>query len=277
MARELLSPLAILDETPSAVVRVASPWLGIVWPALLPLRFLQVHFARDLSRLGKESVHYGDYLGGLALSSFAALLVSVWGRAVFVRAVRLGLQSGVRVGKEALKTPPHEIANVLYTSLLCEVLFYLTVWLFVPFPILLLLSGLAFATAHRSERPGLFRPLREMVQFLANLKVSVSLLFTFTIAFLITLINLYFAFRGGLWLAGALLGDDLARWAHILRPGPLGVFPAEPLTFFVIMAGTTLVLEPFWLAALSVYVHRSKLRETGEDLRLRFRQLTRPS
>lgn len=275
MARELLSPLAILDETASAVVRVASPWLGIVWPALLPLRFLQVHFARDLFRLGKESVHYGDYLGGLALSSFAALLVSVWGRAVFVRAVRLGLQSGVRVGKEALRTPPHEIANALYTTLLCEVLFYLTVWLFVPVPFVLLLSGLAFATAHRSERPGLFRPLREMVQLLANLKVSVSLFLVFSAAFLATLINLYFAFRGGVWLAGTFLGDDVARWAHILRPGSWGVFPAEPLTFFVIMAGTTLILEPFWLAALSVYVHRSKLRETGEDLRLRFRQLTR--
>jgi hypothetical protein len=113
-----------------------------------------------------------------------------------------------------------------------------------------------------------------MAQLLANLKVWVAILFTFSIAFLITFINCYFAFRGGLWLAGAVLGGDLARWEHILRPGGFGVIPAEPLTFFVLLAGTTLILEPFWLAALSVYDHRSTLRETGEDLRLRFRQLT---
>ena len=275
MARGILSPLSILDETAFAGVRVASPWLGVVWPALLPLRFLQVHFARDLFRLGAQAEHYADALGGLALSSFAALVVSIWGRSVFVRAVRLGLQSGGRVGREALKIPLHEIGNTLYTGLLCEVLFFLTVWLFVPIPILLLLSGLAFATAHRCERPGLFRPLREMVGLLANAKVGVALLFTFLIAFLVTFINLYFAFRAGLWLSGAVLGGDLARWEHILRPGFLGVIPAEPLTFFVLVAGTMLILEPFWLAALAVYDHRSTLRETGEDLRLRFRQLTR--
>lgn len=275
MARGILSPLSILDEAAFAGARVASPWLGVVWPALLPLRFLQVHFARDLFRLGAQAEHYADALGGLAMSTFAALVVSIWGRAVFVRALRLGLQSGGRVGREALRVPLHEMANTIYTGLLCEVLFFLTVWLFVPIPFLPLLSGLAFATAHRSERPGLFRPLWELVKLLANVKVVVALLFTFTVALLITFVNLYFAFRGGLWLAGAVLGGDLARWEHILRPGLLGVFPAEPLTLLVIAAGTLLLLEPFWLAALTVYDHRSTLRETGEDLRLRFRQLTR--
>jgi len=178
------------------------------------------------------------------------------------------------VGREALKTPPHELANTLYATLLCEVIFYLTVWLFFPVPILLLLSGLAFATAHRAERPGLFRPLREMVPFLGHFKVMVALLFTFGVAWLIAFVNLYFAFRAGLWLAGAATGGDLARWTHLLRPGYLGAFPAESLTFFVLAAGTALIVEPFWLAALTVLVHRSKLRETGEDLRLRFRQLT---
>jgi hypothetical protein len=274
MAREILSPIAILDETPSAVVRVASPWLGVVWPALIPLRFLQVHFARDLFRLGGDVEKHGGYLGGLALTTFAALLVSVWGRVVFVRAVRLGLQSGHRVGGEAIRTPLRELATALYTTLLCEVLFFMTVWFFFLIPLLLLFTGLAFATAHRVERPGLLRPLLEMARLLGNTRVWVSLLLAFGLALLLAFINLYFAFRAGVWLGGSLLGSDLARWQHLLRPGLLG-FPAEPLTFFVLMAGTVLVVEPFWLAALAVYVHRSNLRETGEDLRLRFRQLTR--
>ena len=274
MARGILSPIAILDETPSAVVRVASPWLGVVWPALIPLRFLQVHFARDLFRLGHESEHYAAHFSGLALTTFAALLLSVWGRAVFVRALRLGLQSGGRVGREALRTPLHELGNTLYTGLLCEVLFYLTLWLFFPVPFVLLLSGLSFATAHRTERPGLFRPVREMIQFLGNAKVAAALLFTFATAFLVAFINLYFAFRLGLWLVSAVLGGDLTRWEHLLRPGALGISPAEPLTLFLVIAGAALIVEPFWLAALTLLVHRSKLRETGEDLHLRFKRLT---
>jgi hypothetical protein len=274
MAREILSPIAILDETPSAVTRVAAPWLGIAWIALLPLRFLQAHFARDLYDLRGESLQYGDALTGLATTTFAALLVSVWGRAVFVRAVRLGLQSGQPVGREALKTPLHELANALYATLLVELLFYLTAWLFFPVPFVLLLSGLVFATVHRTGRPGLFGPIREIFRVLGNQKVTVALFFTFGIAFLLAYVNLFVAARALVWLCGTLLGGDLARWEHLLRLA--WIVPAESLTFCVLFAGAMLVVEPFWLAALSVYVHRSQLRETGEDLRLRFRQLTQP-
>jgi hypothetical protein len=35
-----------------------------------------------------------------------------------------------------------------------------------------------------------------------------------------------------------------------------------------------MIVEPFWLAALAVYVQRADQRQTGEDLRLRFRRLT---
>ena len=277
MAREILSPIAILDETPSAVTRVAAPWLGVVWPALLPLRFLQAHFARDLFGLGGESLQYGEALTGLATTTFAALVVSVWGRAVFVRAVRLGLQSGRAVGREALKTPLHELANALYVTLLVEVVFYLTVWLFFPVPLVLLFSGLAFATTHRVGRPGLLRPLREIFRLMGNQKLIVALFFTFGIAFLLAYINLFVAAHALVWLSGTLLGGDLARWEHLLRGFPhFPVFPAEPMTLCVLLAGATLIVEPFWLAALSVYAHRSQLRETGEDLRLRFRQLTQP-
>jgi hypothetical protein len=36
-----------------------------------------------------------------------------------------------------------------------------------------------------------------------------------------------------------------------------------------------MIVEPFWLASLAVYAHRTRLRQNGEDLlRLRFRMLT---
>jgi hypothetical protein len=54
----------------------------------------------------------------------------------------------------------------------------------------------------------------------------------------------------------------------------LPFLPGDPLVMVICLAGTLLVIEPFWLAALTVYVHKSNQRQTGEDLRLRFRLLT---
>ena len=50
MARDLLSPIGILDDTHSAVQRVAAPWLGVLWLGLLPYRFLQALGLEYLSR-----------------------------------------------------------------------------------------------------------------------------------------------------------------------------------------------------------------------------------
>jgi hypothetical protein len=276
MARDLFSPVGILDETHGAVTRTAAPWLGVLWLCTIPYRFAQAYFIREVIELGIEAPKYSRHLESLALAMFALLLLAVYGRAVYVRACLLALQSGSGVGREALRVPAAHLVNSIYAALVCEVLFAMTVWMFFTVPILAGPTGLVYAAATRTDRPGLIRPLFEIGRLMAGLKAMVGLLVTFAVALPIAFINLFVALRLGLWTATALGGDSLARWEHLLRPiHPLvGVLPGEPITALICTAGTLLIIEPFWLAALTVYVHRTRLRQSGEDLRLRFRLLT---
>ena len=88
----------------------------------------------------------------------------------------------------------------------------------------------------------------------------------FAAALVLAAINLFFVFQLGLWLAGGVIGADTTRWT--------GLLAASNLRFrYVLLAGAGVVVEPFWLAALVVYVHKLESRTTGEDLRLWFGRL----
>lgn len=276
MARDLLSPVAILDETHGAVQRIASPWLGVLWLGLLPYRFLQAHFIRELGHLGARAGEYGTYLEGLAWALFASLVPAVYARCVYVRATFIGLQSGARPGAEALRVPWTQFLTTLYVTLLVQVLFALSVWTFVTVPPLALAGGLATVVAARVDRPGLFRPLGETLRLMTGLRALSGIVAAFALALGAVFVNVYMAFCLGLWAANALGGDGLAPWEVLLRPiHPLvPVVPGEPLTAVLCVAGTLLTVEPFWLASLAVYAQRADQRQTGEDLRLRFRRLT---
>jgi len=277
VARDLLSPIGILDDTHGAVQRIAAPWLGVLWLGLLPYRFLQAHFIRELIHLGGRAGEYGSYLEGLAWGLFATLIPAVYGRAVYVRATFLELQSGARVGAEAFRVPPAQLFTSLYLALLIEVAFALTAWMVFTVPLLVLPAGLAYAVAAKTDRPGLFRPLGDIARLLIGAKAVSGLLFAFTLALGAVFVNVYMSFRMGLLALDALGGDSLSRWELLLRPlhPQFAAFiPGDPLMVVICLAGTLLILEPFWLAALTVYVHKANQRQTGEDLRLRFRLLT---
>jgi hypothetical protein len=276
VARDILSAVGILDDTHGAVRRTAAPWLGVLWLGLLPYRLLQAHFLRELAHLGGRAGEYGGYLEGIAWALFASLVPAVYARCVYVRACLLELQSGASVGLEALRVPLTQFLTSLYLTLLTQVLLGLTVWLLVTVPLLALAGGLACVVAARADRPGLFRPVGETLRLMGGVRALAGLVFAFTLALGAVYVNVYMAFRLGLWAMDALGGDGLARWDLLLRPiHPwVGIFPAEPLTILICAAGTLLIVEPFWLASLSVYVHRADQRQTGEDLRLRFRRLT---
>ena len=275
MARDLFSPVGILDDTHGVVARIASPWLGVLWLLTIPYRFAQVYFIREIVDLGVGAPLYARHLEAIAWTMFALLLPAVVGRSIYVRACLLGLQSGTAVGREALRVPPAHLVNSLVAALLCEVLFAMTVWMFVTIPLLAAPSGLVYVAATRTDRPGLFRTLFEVGRLLTGFKAMLGLLATFAVALPIAYFNFYMALRLGVWAGGALGGESLARWEYLLRPvSVVPVVPAEPLAILICVAGALLLVEPFWLAALTVYVHRTRLRHSGEDLRLRFRMLT---
>src|SRR5213079_2907026 len=177
---------------------------------------------------------------------FALFVPAVVGRAIYVRACLLGLQSGGRVGREALRVPPAHLINSLYAALLVELLFCMTVWTFFAVPLLAGPAGLVYVAATRTERPGLLKPLFETARLLANPRAMGGVLVTYAVALLIATLNLYMALRGGLWVATTLVGDGAARWEHLLRPvHPMfQFFPGEPLTMLLCIIGAMLVVEP---------------------------------
>lgn len=276
MARDLFSPVGILDDAHGAVARIASPWVGVLWLLTMPYRFAQVYFARELIELGAEAGRYADHLESLAFTLFALLLPAIYGRSVYVRACQLGLQSGMRVGREAFRVPAAHLVNSAYAAVLCEVLFAMTAWMFITVPLLAAPTGLVYAAATRTDRPSLIRPLAEIGSLLTGFKAMLGLVATFAVALPIAYLNLFMAMRLGLWAAGALGAESLPRWEHLLRPihPMVQILPGEPLAILLCAAGALLLVEPFWLAGLTVYVHRTRLRHSGEDLRLRFRLLT---
>ena len=101
---------------------------------------MQVHFAKQLDFLGNNARHYGDYLQELSFVIFITFILSVCGRAIFIRACFLGFKSRTSPGREALKVPLPSIASYIYASLLIEVLFFALapVYIFMPFFIILL-------------------------------------------------------------------------------------------------------------------------------------------
>jgi hypothetical protein len=274
MEREPLSVTLVLDKAAASVARTAAPWLGVLWLTELPLRLLQVHLWREAVALGGEVRHYGDYLGGLALLTAGAFVLSLYGRAVYVRALGLAAELGRSPGGKALATPAAGLVSYVYVALLLEVLFFMFIWSVVLPLVFVILAGLAAATSAGIERPGLVRPLKALTSALSGQKVLVTVPLVFVVGFALVWLNLYFLAQAALWLAQGAAAGSLEAWDHLLRPSwPLAFVPAEPLTALLILMLTCMLVEPFWLASHFQYVRALRMRETGEDLRQRFRRL----
>jgi hypothetical protein len=263
-----ISVSATLDEAAELVARIAAPWVGVLWLASVPLRLLQARFAARILELGAEASEYGDALRSLALATVLALLLSLVGRAAFARAAWLGLRSESAPGWEALRVPWAGLLSYVYAALLIEALFFAFALTGVAVPLCIVAAGLAAANVPLVERPGLIAPLREIGRALAQGRVLLAMLAVFLAAFVVAFVNLYFAFQLGLWLAGGVPGLDRTAWATLLSFG-------NARFVLALLAGTSLLVEPFWLAALTVYLHRLRSRESGEDLQLWFARLQR--
>ncbi|HEV7517696.1 MAG TPA: hypothetical protein VGR07_15455, partial [Thermoanaerobaculia bacterium] len=97
-------------------------------------------------------------------------------------------------------------------------------------------------------------------------RVHAGLLLLAALAFVVAYVNLAALFSLGLWAAGGLPGVELARWRAVLAF-------SNPHYLLLLAAGATLAVEPFWIAALAVAVHRTRARQSGEDLRAWFEEI----
>jgi hypothetical protein len=256
----------ILDEASELVTLVAAPWVGVLWLTAAPLRLFQAHFAARLAELGNQAGAYGDHLRSLALITGTFFVVSLWGRAAFARACVRRLRAGDEAGPDPSRVPAASFAAYACAALLIEAAFYATALAVVTIPVLALVAGLAAATSPLVERPSLVRPFATVAASARHTGPLAGLVLVFGSAFLLAAVNLGVLAQVALWLAGGVAGFDVARWQ-----GVLGV--ANPRFLLVVAAGGWLIVEPWWLAALVVYVHALRARRSGEDLALWFARI----
>jgi hypothetical protein len=256
----------ILDDAEEVAARVLAPWGGLLWLSALPLRLLQIHLVDRLASLGAEAPAYGSHVRQICLMTTGALVVFLLARVVYVRACVLGLRSGKVPGREAWRIGAGPALTYLYVGLVLELLSLLTLPALFTLPLLSLLGGLAAATSALQTRPALVDPWRRLAKEMGHVGTLVAFLFLFGVAWLLVFANLYFAFNLGLWLAAALPGVDVPFWSAL--------FTIWNRSFRLLLAaGTTVLVEPFWLAALTMYVQKSEFRHSGEDLRIAWQRL----
>jgi hypothetical protein len=239
--------------------------VGLLWLTALPARLLLVLLCVRLAALGAGAVGYGDYLRRLAYGLLFAWLLSLWGRQVFVRCCRHALRSERPPPRALLFVPAAELAGHFSAALLIEVAF----WALLPTLVLpvgfVVLAGLAAAAAPRGGQ-GLLAPLREVAAAAGSLSVLARLLAATALALLLAAVNLHSLSSLGLWIASGLAGAEVAPWQAVLRL-------ANPLYAALLLAGASLLVEPFWLAALTAQVERTRARGTGDDLKRWFSEL----
>lgn len=268
-----LNTAGILNASVQLTLRAASPWMGVLWITALPLRLLQVYFAFQLLLLS-EPQFYLYYLWRLSTLVFAAFIVSLYGRAVYVRACYYAGNSAVESKFEALKVPLSDFIPYVYTALINEFFFYLTLFTIVMWPPFIVYGGLAAATSYGIGGPKMIgAPLNAFKISWTSFWALAGISLVFFFGMIMALINLYFLIVIALKLGGGILGSALPRWEYIFEPGPLGLLPKQPLTYALLVVGASLIVEPFWLAANVDLVQRVRARKSGEDLQLWFQEI----
>jgi hypothetical protein len=253
------------------VVGAVPEWAAVLALTALPLRLVGAHLANRLLQLGAGAPHHFNHLLSISWLVTFALLPALWGRALFVRACALALESRTRVPAHLVwRLPVAGFIGYAYAAVVWAVLFQLCGWLIVPLPLLALGTGLAAASAPLTggavARPGPLASLALALRAAPSLWSGLKLSVTFAVALVVAAANLFVLFRLGLALAGGIPGLDLAPWTVALGPG-------NRHFLLLLLACAVTLVEPFWLASLVAVVRAARARQSGEDLAERFAEL----
>lgn len=250
----------LLSDAEALTARVGAGWLGVLWLTALPLRLLQAHFLDRLIELSETAGGYGNYLGELSLAIGIAFLLALWGRALYVRACSLALGAGRRPGREVLRLPAGPFFNYVYVALALELMMLALALTILPVPIFILLAGIAAGGWELTGAPHLLRPWGAIFEHARRFIALLGAQLVLGLAFLVVGLNLFMLFYLALWVGTGAAGLDLARWQVLLSFD-------NPSFLWLVAAGALVLLEPFWLAACTVHVRRTRARTSGEDLR----------
>ena len=269
MIRAPLSITSVLDEATDVVSMTAAPWAAVLIATALPYRFLQALFFDQLIEVGEQASQYGRLLGGTANLAVAAILVALWGRAVFARACRLAMGRGATPGREVWRVPAAALASYVLTSAFILIVGTLSVFTCIGLWVVAMIAGLAIGTMELNERVSVFQPFRLMGRY-ARPMILAGMAFVFFCSLFVALVNLAAAFGLGVWALTAIGGFDAPNW-ELLFGGTNRRF------WLLLFAGSFVAVEPFWVAAHVVFVRKAGAQERGDDLRAWFEELRRPA
>lgn len=260
------SAVALLDEGVDLATQLP-PWVAVLWVTALPARLLLANFLVELLTLKKAAELQGRYLLVLAYATLALWLLSLYGRQVFVRACRRAREGDAIPRLGGLRVPLGELAGALAAALFVEFAFWgLSFTVLIPVA-MVVAGGLAAVAAPRAG-PHPLAALRETAAAGSRFFMLSWLLLFFLLAFLIAALNLHLLCALSVWLFESVAPLDAPLWARVLEL-------RNPLYVALLAVGATLLLEPFWLATLTVHVERQRAQSSGEDLRQRFEEIRR--
>jgi hypothetical protein len=267
-SRKKPGALAALDEGADLALQLP-PFVALLWLTALPGRLLLVAFVVELVEFGPAASAHGRALQGLAFASLALWLLSLWGRQVFISACRRALGGDAGAGSGGLRVPPGQMAGALGAALLVELAFWAFLFT-VLIPLALVAAAALAAVAAPRAGPHLLAGLSEMAKGSGRLLAFTALLWLCLVGVLLAALNLHLLFALTVGLLSSLLPLDKPVWSEMLEL-------KNPLYLGLLVLGASLLVEPFWLAAVMVHVERARARSSGEDLRQAFEDLRRRS
>lgn len=258
------------DVSATGILNAVAPRLRYAGPAAiaillftaLPFRLLEAHFIDLLLRLRGDAARYGNLLIAVSALTVAAFVVSLYGRAVFIRACQHRPESW----RQLLRLHPQSFLTYVYVALAIQVAEVIFSPALVTIPIAVMLGGVAAAVSLDSPRPGILKPFAQLGPYLQPGRVLVGLMSVFGIAFLVIAINLSLLADVLVWAAGALPDFDSLKWGVAME--------GSSRARLAIVVVSVMTIEPFFLAAMHVFADRVRSRHNGEDLIRRFRGLT---
>jgi hypothetical protein len=267
LIRAPLSITSVLDEATEVVSMTAAPWAAVLVATALPYRFLQALFFDQLIEVGKDASQYGRLLGGTANLTVAAILLALWGRAVYARACRLALGRGAAPGREVWRVPAAALVSYFLTSSVLLIAGTLGAFTCFGLWIVSIVAGLAIGTMELNERVSVIEPFRLMRRYTRAVTL-IGISFVFFCALFVALVNIAAAFGLVVWALSAIGGFDAPRWELL--------FSGENRRYLLmLLAGALIAVEPFWVAAHVVFVRKAGAQERGDDLRAWFDELRR--
>ncbi len=224
--------------------------------AALPARLLLVLLLWEAWKLRTDAAQHGHALLTLAWLALVAWLVSLAGRAVFVHACRIATETERPHAAKVLRVPWSWWWAHLRSAMVLEVLFWATAPALVLMPLWIALAGMAAVQAP-AARAGAVTPLRDLVTM-----TPVWPLFRLTCCFIPALAVAIFA---------VVQAVEIVAWASAALPMGRAwtamIGWNQPLFVMLACAGGTLLIEPFWIAALVALDRQDRACGTGDDLR----------